>query len=111
MNIRTLNNAFTQNTDNEVKGKLVRSAFLTRRILRLGGNDVRIIDVKKDREDKTGLKSVFVFEDTDKFQEVFSKVLADVKHEKESSGTEGLMKEIETLRNELAELKKNQTKE
>ena len=109
--IRTLNNAFAKDTDNEVKGKLVRSAFLTRRILRLGGNDVRIIDVKKDREDKTGLKSVFVFEDTDKFQEVFSKVLADVKQERESGNAENLMKEIENLRNELAELKKSQTKE
>lgn len=110
-NIRTLNNAFAKNPENEVKGKIVRKASLARQILRAGGNDVRIIDIKYDRSDQSRQRTVFVFEDTPEFQNVFTKILEEVKQSRNANDASEMKKEIETLRNEIAELKKKQTEE
>ena len=46
MVIRTINQ---KETNNDVKGKVIRKASLTRQLLAVGGDKVRIIDVKVDR--------------------------------------------------------------
>lgn len=110
MNIKTLNNTFSKET-NDNNGKVIRKASLARQILKAGGESVRIIDLKQDKLDKTGQRTVFVFENTDKFQEVFSSVLNEIKKNNNTNNTDEMKKEIESLRNEIAELKKSQTGE
>lgn len=111
MNIKTLPNTFSKETEDTTKGKVIRKASLARQILKVGGETVRIIDLKQDRLDRSGKRTVFVFEDSDKFREIFSKVMDENQKVRELSNTELMRKEIENLRNEIAEMKKVKTEE
>lgn len=88
MNIVTKKRAFEN--EEEVKGKVIQKGWLAALILKQGGEDVRIIDLKPDRDDHT--RTVFVFRDDDKFQKVLTDVLnADKKRRFE----EAVNKEVE----------------
>ena len=97
----------TVSDENEIKGKVIRNARLARQILNVGGKDVWLFDVKPDRLNKE--RTCFVFEDTDKFQEVFSKVLEENRKNRESreaSENAELRNELEDLKRKFAELSK-----
>ena len=74
-NIRTLKQNDETRKD-QVKGKVIISSDVARQLLRERVSDnVRIIDIKPDRSDKTGRASVFVFEDNEDFQKTFSAII------------------------------------
>lgn len=104
MNIRTLNNTEAKTKEPEIKGKVIRNSSVARQILHVGGKDVWLFDIKPDREDPKN-KTVFVFRNDDKFQEVLSSVIK--KKEKESSETEeDLLRQIAAMRQQIDELTK-----
>ena len=90
-NIRTLKkNNYTTKYD-ETKGKVIISPSLARQILHERvSNDVRIIDIKPDRSDRYGNKSVYVFEDNEDFQKTMDNVL-----EKRQSRTKDIDKLVD----------------
>lgn len=102
MVIKTLENVFPKNDDIELKGKVIRKASIARKILEFGGNKVRIIDLKVDRDDPDRKRSVFVFEDTPDFQEVMTYVLENNK----KTYSNAIEEENKVLKNDLEELKK-----
>ena len=75
-NIRTLKkNNYTEKY-NGIKGKVIISPSVARQILHERVSDnVRIIDIKPDRSDRLGNKSVYVFEDNEDFQKTLENVL------------------------------------
>lgn len=75
MNIVTKKNAFENNE--ETKGKVIQRAWLANRILEEGGDDVKIIAMKQDRNNPDSM--VAVFRDDEKFQDIFKTVLAEAK--------------------------------
>ena len=87
-------------------GKVIRNAKLARRLLREGGEDVRIIDIKASRESAD--RSVFVFRNDAKFQELFTKILDELKAERESHEDTVSKKDFEELKKKLEELQKNE---
>jgi len=98
VNIVTTKGTFN---DNEIKGKVIRKPHIARQILEKGKRDVWLFDIKPAREDPQN-KTVFIFEDTEKFQEIFAQVLAENKHDEESSNAA----KIRDLEREIEELKK-----
>ena len=101
MEITTKKDVFTDNTqENEVRGKVIRKGRLARMILREGGEDVRIIDVKQAKENPE--RSVFVFKNDDKFQRVFERVL----DENKKLRSEDNDSKIKDLEQQIADLKK-----
>ena len=88
-----------QTKDVEIKGKVIRKSNLARQILAKGQKDVWLFDIKPDRENPQ--RTVFLFEDTPKFQEIFSQVLK----ENEGRRNKTMKQENDSLRNELNELK------
>lgn len=106
MMIRTIN---AKETDNEVKGKVIRKASLTRQLLAVGGDKVRIIDVKVDRDDPTRQRTVHIFRDDEDFQNILTKVLEENRKKRdEHRGDENsaLRKEIEEMKRKFEELTK-----
>ena len=51
--------------------KIVRNAGVARKLLKLG---CVIVDIKRDKEDETGKKSVFVFKRDEHFDEMFGRI-------------------------------------
>jgi hypothetical protein len=51
--------------------KIVRNAGVARKLLKMG---CVIVDIKRDKEDETGKKSVFVFNKDTHFDEMFGKI-------------------------------------
>lgn len=100
MMIRTLDNAYSNKENNEI-GKVIRKYSIARRLLDVGGDKVRIIDLKPDRTDPDHKRTVFVFRNDDAFQEVLGKVLEERSHEK---GDRELQTEIEVLKKKIDEL-------
>lgn len=103
MNITTKG---TYKDDNGIKGRVIRKAAIARQLLDYVGteptNTIRVIDVKPDKTDPDHKRSVIVFEDNEKFQEVFSKVIEENNKKREDAKTS----EIDILKKELEELKK-----
>lgn len=112
MNITTIKGTFnTKETVNEatheIPGKVIRKASLARQILNAGlDKGVRIIDLKMDKEDPDHKRSVFVFENNDTFQEVFSSVLEENKKNRESRFDSESRKQIDDLNKKIEELTK-----
>ena len=107
MNIITTTNTF-DNNETEVKGKVIRKAQIARQLLHRGQ---QIIDIKGDKGDPDGKRSVFVFKDSDEFQRVFSELLEENKKYREKSETDNLKKQIEELNKKLSELSEAKEKE
>lgn len=107
MEIRTLKNEVkTTDTTNEIKGKVIRKSQLARQILQRGGKDVWLFDLKPDRDNHD--RTVFVFRDDDKFQEVFAQVLDENRkaREKHDAGVDSQKAQIDVLTQQVEELKK-----
>lgn len=96
--------------NNEIKGKIVRNPRLARRIMEYidqqPTNTIRIIDCKPDKSDVSHQRSVFVFEDNERFQEVFSKILEENKTKREVRDLSDSEKKINDLTKQVEELKK-----
>lgn len=108
MVIRSIEDNATRN--NDIDGKVIRNARLARQILAEGGKDVWLFDVKPDRTNRE--RSCFVFENNDKFQEVFSRVIEHNRKEREardSQSNKELRDELEDLKKKFAELTKATT--
>jgi len=93
------------NGDNEIKGKVIRSARLARQILSKGQKDVWLFDVKPDRENKE--KTCFVFFDDEKFQKVFTEVLEENRKNREDSETANLRRQLDEMQKKFDELLKS----
>ena len=105
MEIRTIKRKKEVIENDNQKAKVVRTMSVARRILHLKeelGIEVSVIDLKPDRTDPSGKRSVVIFRDDENFQKVFSKVLDEIKDERSSAQDQ----EIKSLREELAELRK-----
>lgn len=96
-------NAKVESYETETNGKIVRKAALARQILRKGGEEVRIIDLKQSRDNPE--RTVFVFENTPRFQEVFSEVLEENKRAR-SNDDANLRSELEALKEKLEKFEK-----
>lgn len=104
MQVRTRENPFGNNTK-EMLGKVIRKPEIAKKILNLGGEDVRIIDIKPSKTNRSA--SWFVFKNDEKFQDIFEKVIDENKREREDDGyTDSNNSEIEELKRQIAELKK-----
>lgn len=68
----------------DVRGKVIRRYNIAKQILRKGGDSVRIIDIKKDRNDPDRKSDVYVFRDDDEFQKVFAEVIEENQKARES---------------------------
>lgn len=106
--VTTTNETRWKNVNESEKGKVIRKASLARQILAAGGEDVRIIDLKVDRDDPDHKRTVFVFSDNDKFQRVFASVLEENRKAREKDGNAAqqiaeLNKKIEELSKKLEE--------
>lgn len=111
MNITTKKDVFnetkkeiTEATDNEIKGKVIRNSRVARQILAKGGKDVWLFDVKPDREHRE--RTCFVFEDTEKFQNVMREVIEDNRKSRETAGEQKLRNELDELKKKFEELAK-----
>ena len=116
MVIRTINENNNVERNDGLKGKVVRNSRIARRLLDHidpnPTNTLRIIDCKPDKSDPTHQRSVFVFEDNEKFHEVFSEVL-DADKKSRSSEEDDLRRQMAEMQRKLDELtnKNNETKE
>ena len=106
MNIVTTKENFETETTQQQPVKLVRKAALARKILQQGGDAVRIVDIKMDNTDPDHKRSIFAFENTDKFQEIFSGVLEENRKEREESQKTESQRQIDELTKQLEDLKK-----
>ena len=98
MNIVTLNNK-----EAEDNVKVIRNMSLARQILRVGhenGLDIRVVDIRPNRDDRN--RSVVVFSNTDEFQKLFSSIIEDRKRSRDNNDSS----EVENLKNQVEELKK-----
>ena len=71
----------------------------------------KIIDIKGDRADPDGKRSVFVFEDSDEFQEAFSAVLEENCNKHTNPETADLKKRLEEMQKKLDALEGGNKKE
>lgn len=101
MQITTRNEkeAFGNSMSNEPEGKVIRNQVLAKRILEVGGKDVWMFAIKKNRDDPK--RSCFVFRNDEKFQEVFAKVLEERNQREHVDNSE-----VDDLKNQIEELKK-----
>lgn len=60
--------------------KIIKNPGCARHLLRAG---FKIVDIKKDKEDPTGKKSVFVFERTPEFDAAFAEINDQIKKSKD----------------------------
>ncbi len=73
MEIRTIK----QDTENnEPKGKVIRKSYIAKALLHCEPRNT-IIDIKVDRDDPDKKRTVFVFEDNEKFQKDLSRILKE----------------------------------
>ena len=100
MNIITQKNTFEkEHTDVVPKGKVIRKAQIARQLLQHGA---RMIDLKPDRDDPDHKRSVYIFEQNDDFEKIFSAIIDENKKNRQSS----MQREIEDLKKQIEELQK-----
>lgn len=107
MQIRTLN----EKKNSELKGKVIRNMTIARKLLNRiddePSNSLRVIDCKPDKTDPRHQRTVLVFEDNDKFQEVFSDILSENEELRRNRvGDKEDKAEIDDLKRQIEELKK-----
>lgn len=87
----------------EPKAKVIRRAAIARELLH---RNCKLIDLKPDKTDPDGKRSVFIFEDNDYFQEVFQKVLDENKKTRDNAENEKLRKQLDELQQKFDDLTK-----
>ena len=109
MNIVTTKDNFKNTEEKGLNGKVIRNVTYARKLLsridQTPTNILRVIDIKADRDDPTHQRSVVVFENNEKFQEEFAKVLDEGKKNRNDSASLSQQK-IEDLEKQVEELKK-----
>ena len=95
----------------QVTGKIVRNMGVARKLLsRVNwepSNELRVIDIKKNKDDPTGNSTVIIFENNDTFQRMFAEVIEENRREKNTTNsheTNELKKQIAELNKKIAEL-------
>jgi len=63
----------------EEKTKIIFKSYIARRLLKSG---CRIVDIKPDKNDPDKKRTIFVFEDNEKFQKDLTDILEDEKKER-----------------------------
>lgn len=66
-------NTIKQNNEAEVKGKVIRRSDVAKELLHCEPRHT-IIDIKPDKTDPDHKRSVFIFEDTERFQADFARI-------------------------------------
>jgi len=61
-----------------------------------------MIDLKPDRDDPDRKRSVYIFEQNDEFEKIFSSIIEENKKNRQSS----MQREIEDLKKQIEELQK-----
>ena len=101
MNIVTKNNLESQ--DLEVK---VVKVPLAKQILKGHWREVNVVDLRPDRSDPTGNRSVVVFENTDTFQRFFSEAIDERRQSRENNpSVDDLKKEVDELKKIISDMK------
>lgn len=103
MNIVTVKKPYEKET-NEVKGKVIRKAQIARQLLHRGA---KMIDLKPDRDDPDRKRSVYIFEQSDEFENIFSSILDENRRNRQTTEENAMKKEIEDLRKQLEELQRS----
>lgn len=104
MMINTYEKETPQVNRSEINGKIVRNAAVAREILKRGKKNVWLFDLKPAKEDPQ--RSVYLFEDTPEFQSIFADVMKDRSEARSMRKNSKLYEEIEELKKQIAELKK-----
>lgn len=92
-------NTIKQNPKKEPRGKVVRNFGVARIILRENWENVRVIDLKPDKENPQ--RTVVVFEDTEQFQKIFSAALKENEKNKQQRENDMLKKQVEELQKKI----------
>lgn len=102
MNVTTRKDAFNQENETGLQGKVIRNMTISKRLFdhidQSPTNMLRVIGVKPDRENPQ--RSILVWEKNEKFEEEFSKVLEEYRKGRDDST------EVEDLKTRVAELEK-----
>lgn len=100
--------AKNEENKNVVTGKVVRNMSIARKLLShvdwKPSNEIRVIDIKKNKEDPTGNSTVIIFENNEAFQKLFSEVIEENRRDRGSRETDELKRQIEELTKKVAEL-------
>lgn len=104
INVVTTKGTFDDNNNDEIKGKVIRSARLARQILERGKKSVWLFDVKPDRDNRD--RSCFIFEDTPQFQEIFGEVLEENRRNRDPQISSASKQRLDDLSKQVEELKK-----
>lgn len=94
MEIRTI-----KKTKEDTNGKIIRSREIAKKLLQTTPPNV-IIDLKIDKNDPTGARTVFVFEKTEQFEADFSRIVGEAK---KARWDEAVEREVEARLKKLHE--------
>lgn len=100
MEIRTIKQDATTETENTLKGKVIKKSYIARQLLKEGH---RIIDIKPDIADSEKKRSVFIFEDTPEFQASLDKIMEARKRDREADFEERVRREVEARLKAMSE--------
>lgn len=89
----------TVKQENERKGKIIRNYHIARSLLKCDPQNT-IIDIKIDKEDPDRKRTVYVFEDNEKFQTDLARIL---KEREEYRIKEEVRKEVEARLKKIRE--------
>ena len=106
MNIITVKNPYETKETNGVKGKVIRKAQIARQLLQRGA---RMIDLKPDRDDPDHKRSVYIFEQDDNFERIFSELIEENRRNRQNNDESEMKKEIEDLKRQIEVLKQQST--
>lgn len=100
MEIRTIKQDATTETENTPNGKVIKKSYIARQLLKEGH---RIIDIKADSADPEKKRSVFVFESTPEFQASLDKIMEARKRDREADFEERVRREVEARLKAMSE--------
>ena len=66
-----------------------------------------MIDLKPDRDDPDHKRSVYIFEQSDEFENIFSSILDENRRNRQTTEESAMKKEIEDLKKQLEELQRS----
>lgn len=104
MNIITVKNPYETKETSEVKGKVIRKAQIARQLLQRGA---RMIDLKPDRDDPDHKRSVYIFQQDDDFERIFSELIEENRKNRRTNEESAMQQEIEELKRQIEVLQKS----
>jgi len=100
MNITTTKDNFNDEQNND-DVKIIRKPSIARKILKLGGESVRIVDIKASKDNPE--RSVFCFKNDETFQKVFAEVIKTNRAERDAERDEEIERMIQERVNAAVE--------